>query len=61
MGGGAHMDPRDTPGYRTHLALTNLRRIDCEQLEPADRALVETASRALQEVTYLDTSESTSD
>ena len=61
MGGGAHMDPRDTPGYRTHLALTNLQRIDRDQLEPADRALVETASRALRGVTYLDTSESTSD
>jgi len=61
MGGGADMDPRGTPGHRTHLALTNLRRIDLEELEPADRALVETASRALQEVTYLDTSESTSD
>jgi hypothetical protein len=61
MGGGSHMDPRDTPGYRTHLALTNLRRIDRDQLEPADRALVETASRALWEVTYLDTSEATSD
>jgi hypothetical protein len=61
MGGGAHMDPRDTPGYRTHLALTNLRRIDRDQLEPADRVLVETASSALEEVTYLEMSESQSD
>jgi len=61
MDGGTHMDPRDTPGYRTHLALTNLRRIDRDQLESADRALVETASRALREVTYLDKPESTSD
>jgi hypothetical protein len=55
------MDPRDTPGYRTHLALTNLRRIDRDQLEPADRVLVETASSALEEVTYLEMSESQSD
>lgn len=57
----AHMDPRNTPGYKTHLALTNLRRIDLKELEPVDRALVETASVALEEVTYLDSSASDAD
>jgi hypothetical protein len=55
------MDPRTTLGYKTHLALTNLRRIDLEELEPSDRALVETASVALAEVTYLESAASDSD
>ena len=61
MSGGAHMDPRGTPGHRTHLALTNLRRIDLEELEASDRARIETARYALEGVTYLDTPGSTSD
>lgn len=31
------MDPGDTPGYRIHRALSNLTRIDIEQLESAVR------------------------
>lgn len=61
MSGGARVDPRGTPGHRTHLALTNLRRIDLEELEAGNRARIETARYALEEVTYLDTTGSTSD
>jgi len=31
------MDPRDTPGYRLHRALSNLNSIDIEQLDSPDR------------------------
>ena len=33
------MDPRNTPGYRTHRALSNLSSIDVDQLETADIAV----------------------
>ena len=55
------MDPRGTPGHRTHLAFTNLRHIDLEELEAGDCARIGTARYALGGATYLDTPGSTSD
>ncbi|MGB9963020.1 hypothetical protein ACOZ32_12585 (plasmid) [Halobacterium sp. MBLA0001] len=47
------MDPRDTPGYRLHRALSNLTSIDSEQLEPADRERINTATTLLEQVGLL--------
>jgi len=47
------MDPRDTPGYRLHRALTNLNRIETTKLDDADRERIETARTALQDVSLL--------
>ena len=55
------MNPRGTPGQRTHLALTNLWRINLEELEAGDRARIETARYALEGIKYLDTPGSMSD
>lgn len=59
--GGDNTNPRNTPGYKTHLAVIILRRSVLEKLEPVDRALVETASVALEEVTYLESAASDAD
>lgn len=48
------MDPRDSPGYRTHRALSNLSSIDIDQLDPADRERIETAAATLEQVSYLE-------
>ena len=53
IGGGAYMDPRDTPGYRLHRALSNLTSIDSEQLEPDDRERINTAVTLLEQVELL--------
>jgi len=43
------MDPRDTPGYRLHRALSNLNSIDIEQLEDDDREQLERARAILED------------
>jgi hypothetical protein len=47
------MDPRDTPDYRLHRALSNLTSIDGEQLEPADRERISTATALLEQAELL--------
>lgn len=47
------MDPRDTPGYRLHRALSNLSNIDIDQLEAADQERIETTTALLEEVSLL--------
>lgn len=47
------MDPRNTPGYRLHRALSNLSSIEIKQLEAADRERIETATALLEEVSLL--------
>jgi len=47
------MDPRDTPGYRLHRALSNLTSIDADQLEPADQERISTATTLLEQVVVL--------
>lgn len=51
MGGGAQMDPRDTPGYRRFRALTTLKRIDRDRLSLPDRLWFTIAIGALERVT----------
>ena len=47
------MDPRDTPGCQLHRTLSNLTSIDGEQLEPADRGRIATATALLEQVSLL--------
>lgn len=47
------MDPRDTPGYRIHRALSNLSDIDIDELDPADRERIDTAVTLLEQVSLL--------
>ena len=47
------MDPRDTPGYRLHRALSSLTSIDIDQLEPADQERISTATTLLKQVDVL--------
>ncbi|WP_363463554.1 hypothetical protein [Halogeometricum borinquense] len=47
------MDPRDTPGYRLHRALSSLTSIDIDQLEPADQERISTATTLLEQVNVL--------
>ncbi|WP_348533589.1 hypothetical protein [Haloarcula laminariae] len=47
------MDPRDTPGYRLHRALSSLTSIDSGQLEPADQERISTATTLLEQVDFL--------
>jgi hypothetical protein len=54
------MDPRDTPGYRLHRALSNLTSIDGEQLEPADRERISTATTLIEQVELLTRPDATS-
>lgn len=42
------MDPRDTPGYRLHRALSNLNSINREQLDPADQERIAEATTLLE-------------
>jgi len=37
------MDPRNTPGYRLHRSLTNLKRIETAGLDDADQERIEVA------------------
>ncbi|WP_135823155.1 hypothetical protein ACOZ4I_19670 (plasmid) [Haloarcula salina] len=55
------MDPRDTPGYRLHRALNNLTSIDGEQLEPADRERISTATTLLEQAELLTRPDATAD
>jgi hypothetical protein len=55
------MDPRDTPGYRLHRALSNLTSIDGEQLEPADRERISTATTLLEQAELLTRPDTTAD
>lgn len=47
------MDPRDTPGYRLHRALSNLNSIDIEQLDDPDRKRLAEATTLLEQVGLL--------
>ncbi len=47
------MDPRDTPGYRLHRALSNLNSIDTEQLDSPDQERIEKATMVLEQVGLL--------
>ena len=47
------MDPRDTPGYRLHRSLTNLKRIETAGLDDADQERIEAARTLLQNVSLL--------
>lgn len=47
------MDPRDTPGYRLHRALSNLNSIDIEQLDSPDRERIAEATTLLEQVGLL--------
>jgi len=47
------MDPRNTPGYRLHRALSNLSDIDVDELDPADRERIDAAVTLLEQVSLL--------
>ncbi|MFC6616253.1 hypothetical protein ACFQAS_15205 [Halopenitus salinus] len=47
------MDPRNTPGYRLHCSLTNLKRIETAGLDDADQERIEAARALLQDVSLL--------
>ena len=47
------MDPRDTPGYRLHRALSNLNDIDVDELDLADRERIDAAMTLLEQVSLL--------
>jgi hypothetical protein len=47
------MDPRNTPGYRLHRSLTNLKRIETAGLDDADQERIEAARTLLQSVSLL--------
>ncbi|WP_276249141.1 hypothetical protein [Haladaptatus sp. YSMS36] len=47
------MDPRDTPGYRLHRALSNLNSIDIAQLDDPDRKRLAEATTLLEQVGLL--------
>jgi hypothetical protein len=55
------MDPRDTPDYRLHRALSNLTSIDGEQLESADRERITAAVTLLDQVSLLTRPDTTAD
>jgi hypothetical protein len=55
------MDPRDTPGYRLHRALSNLNSIDIEQLDPADREQIDAAMTLLEQMRLLTRPDATAD
>ncbi|GAA0643016.1 MULTISPECIES: hypothetical protein [Halobacteriales] len=55
------MDPRDTPGYRLHRALSSLSSIDADQLGPADRERISTATTLLEQVDVLTQPNTTGD
>ncbi len=47
------MDPRNTPGYRLHRALSNLNSIDIEQLGDPERIRIAEATKLLEQVKLL--------
>jgi hypothetical protein len=52
-GRGAMQDPRNTPAYRVHRAVSALNSIDIDELSEADREQIAEAKEALQEVSVL--------
>lgn len=54
------MDPRNTPEYRLHCALSELDDIQLDELEDADRVRIETAITLLDETSLLTRSASRS-
>ena len=55
------MDPRNTPGYRLHRSLTNLKRIKTAGLDDADQERIEAARTLLQDVSLLSQPEHSGD
>jgi hypothetical protein len=47
------MDPRDTPGYHVHRALSTLRRIETADLSAADTHRIHVAAMLLGDVSFL--------
>ncbi|MFC4360217.1 hypothetical protein ACFO0N_19900 [Halobium salinum] len=47
------MDPRDTPGYRLHRAMSNLNSIDIDQLDDPNRKRLAEATALLEQVGLL--------
>jgi hypothetical protein len=47
------MDPRDTPGYRLHRALSNLKSIDVDRLDLDDQERIDEAMTLLEQVGLL--------
>ena len=47
------MDQQLKQGYRMHCVLSNLNRLDIDQLDDADQERVETARDLLEEVSFL--------
>jgi hypothetical protein len=47
------MDQQFKQGYRMHCVLSNLNRLDIDQLDDADQERVETARALLEEVSFL--------
>ena len=55
------MDPRDTPGYRMHRALSNLNEIDVDQLDSDDQRRIDAAMTLLDQVNLLTRPDATED
>ena len=47
------MDQQFKQGYRVHCVLSNLNRLDVDQLDDADQERVKTARALLEEVSFL--------
>ncbi|WP_169719010.1 hypothetical protein [Haloplanus natans] len=47
------MDPRDTPGYHVHRALSTLRNIETGELSTADTHRIQVAAMLLTDVSFL--------
>ena len=47
------MDPRDTPSYRLHRALSNLTSIDVDQLDNDDQERIHAAMTLLEQVSRI--------
>ena len=47
------MDPRDTPGYRLHRALSNLTSIDVDQLDNDDQERIYAAMTLLEQMSLI--------
>jgi hypothetical protein len=51
------MDPHNTPGYRLHRSLTNLKRTETTGFDDVEQERIETARTLLQKVSLLSQSE----
>jgi len=47
------MDPRDTPGYHVHRALSTIRQIETDGLSAADTHRIQVATMLLADVSFL--------